>query len=275
MKKLALLLLSVTLPMATAMAQVSFGESSLFDEGWSFIKEDVPHGQDIDLNDSAWEKVSLPHDWSVKGPYSPTYASCTGYLPAGIGWYRKHFDGKIIDKDQAFVYFEGVYNRSSVYLNGHLLGERPSGYISFMYDMTPYINKDGDNVLAVRVDHSRIADSRWYTGSGIYRDVWLVQSGKTHFAQWGVGYVATDISGRQATVNVDVAIEGPVKGKLSLAIKDANGTVAAKTSARAMASQTASMKLKNPHLWNLDDPYLYTLEAAIVDGKDTLDKTSA
>lgn len=274
MKKLALLLLSVTLPMATAMAQVSFGESSLFDEGWSFIKEDVPHGQDIDLNDSAWEKVSLPHDWSVKGPYSPTYASCTGYLPAGIGWYRKHFDGKIIDKDQAFVYFEGVYNRSSVYLNGHLLGERPSGYISFMYDMTPYINKDGDNVLAVRVDHSRIADSRWYTGSGIYRDVWLVQSGKTHFAQWGVGYVATDISGRQATVNVDVAIEGPVKGKLSLAIKDANGTVAAKTSARAMASQTASMKLKNPHLWNLDDPYLYTLEAAIVDGKDTLDKTS-
>ncbi len=253
-------------------AQVSFGESSLFNGGWLFMKEDIENGQDKSMDDSAWEEVNLPHDWSVKGPYSPTYASCTGFLPAGIGWYRKHFDGNGINGAKAFIYFEGVYNRSSVYLNGHLLGERPSGYASFMYDMTPYLDRHGENVIAVRADHSRIADSRWYTGSGIYRNVWLVQSGETHFSQWGISYEAVKISESSATVNVDVNIDGPVKGRLSVSILDAEGKAVSGKMSAAGASQKISLKIKKPHLWSTDDPYLYTLRATLADGKDTLDR---
>lgn len=258
-----------------AMGQTSFGQSSLFNDGWVFVQRDVEGGEDIDLDDSRWSRVALPHDWSVKGTYSPDNASCTGFLPAGIGWYRKHFNARRFTSEKVYLYFEGVYNRSSVYLNGHLLGERPNGYISFMYDLTPYLNRDGDNVLAVKVDHSRLADSRWYTGSGIYRDVWLIQAGETHFSQWGVGYNAVSVTDKQAVIRVDAAIEG-LKGtsnKLALELKDANGNTVAKKTVKAAANQEVDLIVKNPHRWNLDDTYMYKLEASILNGKDVLDKT--
>ena len=260
----------------SAFAQVSFGDAQLFNSGWRFHLGDVPEAAEATFNDSGWTQVSLPHDWSVEQPISPNYASGTGFLPGGIGWYRKTFFGRTITAEQAFIYFEGVYNRSTVYLNGHKLGERPNGYISFMYDMTPYLNKEGMNVLAVRVDHTKYADSRFYTGSGIYRDVWLVGAGKTHFAQWGVGYVASNVTAAQATVTVDAAIEGieGVKGNLVLNLKDASGNVVAKASVKAASSQNVALKVKNPHIWDLKDPYLYTLEASIQSGKKTLDATT-
>ena len=178
-------------------AQVSFGETSLFNDGWLFLLQDVAEAKNPDFNDSSWRKLSLPHDWSIEGQLSQEYASCTGYLPAGIAWYRKHFktpDG--FDGNTTLsIYFEAIYNRSEVYLNGHLLGKRPNGYVSFLYDMTPYLNKKGENVIAVRVDHSRIADSRWYTGSGIYRDVWLVKAPQVHLSQWGVAYRLKQLQG--------------------------------------------------------------------------------
>ena len=114
-------------------------------------------------DDSAWRTLELPHDWSIEGRMDRKLASCTGYLPGGIGWYRKHFSVDELSS-RHYIYFEGVYNRSEVYLNGELIGKRPNGYVSFMYDMSDKL-KEGDNVLAVRVDHSRSADSRWYTGS--------------------------------------------------------------------------------------------------------------
>ena len=261
---------------AQAFAQASFGRSTLFDDGWTFVQKDVEGAEAPAFDDSRWKQVAVPHDWSVKGHLSPDNASCTGFLPAGIGWYRKHFSGRRITSDKAYIYFEGVYNRSTVYLNGHELGYRPSGYNSFMYDLTPYLDRNGDNVLAVRVDHSRIADSRWYTGSGIYRDVWLIESGATHFAKWGVGYNAVSITDKLATVNVDTAIEGleGTKYTLSLCLKDASGAVVAKASAKAAAKQVTSLKVKSPHRWDLDDPYLYTLEAAILNGKEQIDFTT-
>ena len=179
--------------------------------------------------DSHWRQLTLPHDWSVEGTLSPSLASCTGYLPGGIAWYRKHF--QVNDKaDRHYIYFEGVYNRSEVYLNGHLLGKRPNGYVSFMYDMTPYL-KEGDNVLAVRVDHSRYADSRWYTGSGIYRDVWLISAPDTHLSLWGTAWRATKINKNSATVEVDMEVEKHAVGKENVTIKatlfDAGGKQAA------------------------------------------------
>ena len=249
-------------------------ESRNMDLQWRFHLGEAPDAFYMGYDDRAWPCVTLPHDWAVEHPFDRMHSSGTGYLPAGIGWYRKTFDGKQVTAAQAYLYFEGVYNRSSVWLNGHLLGERPNGYISFMYDLTPWLNRDGENVLAVRVDHSRIADSRFYTGSGIYRDVWLVQAGETHFAQWGLGYRAASLTDKQAVIAVDAAIEGlgARKAQLRLTLRDAAGAVVAKTAARAASSQTLELKLARPHRWDLDDPYLYTLEAEIVSGKQVLDR---
>ena len=273
MKRLLISLLA-SLATLSAMAQVSFGDAVRFDNGWRFHLGDTPEAVADGFDDSRWQAVTLPHDWSVKGTLSPANASGTGYLPAGIGWYRKTFDGRDLTAAQLYIYFEGVYNRSSVWLNGHLLGERPNGYISFLYDLTPWLRRDGQNVLAVRVDHSRIADSRFYTGSGIYRDVWLVSAGPVHFAQWGVGWQARTLTDRQAVIAVDAAIEGldGRKAQLRLTLRDASGAVVSRAAARASASQTVDLKLARPHRWDLDDPYLYTLEAEIVEGKTVLDR---
>lgn len=257
-------------------AQVSFGEAKKFNENWLFSLSDDSLGTSASYDDSKWRKLDLPHDWSVEGQLSPSLASCTGYLPGGIGWYRKHF--QVTDKAaRHYIYFEGAYNRSEVYLNGHLLGKRPNGYISFMYDMTPYL-KEGDNVLAVRIDHSRYADSRWYTGSGIYRDVWMISAPDIHFAQWGIGWHATSLTDKQAVVAVDMEVEKHVKAagalEVSAALYDAEGTLVAQgrkkvaDKAEGIAKERVSLKVKKPHRWNLDAPYLYTLKTELFcDGK--------
>ena len=260
----------------SVQAQVSFGEAKKFNENWLFSLSDDSLGASASYNDSKWRKLDLPHDWSVEGQLSPSLASCTGYLPGGIGWYRKHF--QVTDKAaRHYIYFEGAYNRSEVYLNGHLLGKRPNGYISFMYDMTPYL-KEGDNVLAVRIDHSRYADSRWYTGSGIYRDVWMISAPDIHFAQWGIGWHATSLTDKQAVVAVDMEVEKHVKAagalEVSAALYDAEGTLVAQDrkkvadKAEGIAKETVALKVKKPRRWNLDAPYLYTLKTELLcDGK--------
>lgn len=257
-------------------AQVSFGNAVKFNDGWLFCLQDDSASAQSSFDDNRWSKLHLPHDWSVEAQLSPSLASCTGYLPGGIGWYRKHFT--LTDESpRHYIYFEGAYNRSEVYLNGHLLGKRPNGYVSFMYDLTPYL-KPGDNVLAVRIDHSRYADSRWYTGSGIYRDVWLVSAGDVHFAQWGVGWHAASLTDRQAEVVVETEIEKhvPVLGRIEVtaALYDASGKRVAQRSARVSdvrkgrSKQSLTLKVPRPHRWNLDAPYLYTLKTELkVDGK--------
>lgn len=257
-------------------AQVSFGNPEKFNDGWLFMLSDDSLMATAAYDDSRWRKLSLPHDWSIEGQLSPDLASCTGYLPGGIGWYRKHFsvtDGAA----RHYIYFEGVYNRSEVYLNGRLLGKRPNGYISFLYDLTPYL-KEGDNVLAVRVDHSRSADSRWYTGSGIYRDVWMVSAPDIHFAQWGIGWHAASLTDRKAVVAVDVEVEKHVDaaGRLEVkaALLDAEGRQVAQGSARVadgkagLSKLALNLRVGNPKRWDLDTPYLYTLKTELLkDGK--------
>lgn len=274
--KFLLFCLFILLVCFSVQAQVSFGEAKKFNENWLFSLSDDSLGASVSYNDSKWRKLDLPHDWSVEGQLSPSLASCTGYLPGGIGWYRKHF--QVTDKAaRHYIYFEGAYNRSEVYLNGHLLGKRPNGYVSFMYDMTPYL-KEGDNVLAVRIDHSRYADSRWYTGSGIYRDVWMISAPDIHFAQWGIGWHATSLTDKQAVVAVDMEVEKHVKAtgtlEVSAALYDAEGTLVAQgrkkvaDKAQGIAKEIVSLKVKKPRRWNLDTPYLYTLKTELLcDGK--------
>lgn len=267
--------LAISLSAATAAWAYGpgFGKAESFNSGWRFSLSDDSLARNAEYADSTWRKLTLPHDWSIEGTASPTYASCQGYLPGGVAWYRKKFDVDASDGAKRYVYFEGVYNRSDVYVNGHHLGHRPNGYVSFLYDLTPYL-KDGENVMAVRVDHSRQADSRWYTGSGIYRDVYLVTAPESHFGLWGVGWKAAGITDKQATVKVDAKISNPQPGqKVEASLFDAEGKMVASGQAKVdNGIANIDLKVKSPRRWDLTDPYLYRLEARLLQGGKVIDQ---
>ncbi len=267
-KKIIMTATAVAAAAVIAQAQVSFGTPGNFNDGWLFTQGIDSAYTAPAYADSTWRRLDLPHDWSIEQPASPYLASATGYLPGGTGTYRKHFE--VTDSAaRHYVYFEGVYNRSKVYLNGHLIGERPSGYASALYELPPCLRK-GDNVLTVTVDHSRNADSRYYTGSGIYRDVYIIAAPDTHIAQWGVGYKATKVTPKRADVAVDVAVENPVKNlTVKAEIIGVDGrSVASATRRNAGAENVLNLRVANPTLWSLDTPNLYTLRTTLLlDGK--------
>lgn len=267
----------------SAYSQISFGDPKKIDDNWKFILSDIPEAKNSVYNDSNWQSINLPHDWSIKGQLSPTLASCTGWLPGGIGWYRKTLNipqAKIGEK--VYLYFEGVYNRSEVFINGHSIGKRPSGYISFAYDATPYVKYGADNSIAVRVDHSRSADSRWYSGSGIYRDVWLVYANPVHIAQWGV-YAYPEMNKGTGILNVEVALEnGSSKNENLIVVNEllsSDGKIVAKSSQKVLINATKENKvvtqlsLKNPKLWDLKHPNLYQLKTTVLKDGKVVDKT--
>lgn len=271
MKKIFLAVAMVFMAMA-GYAQ-GFGERQLLNDDWSFYLGDGKYLGAEFYDHSEWRVLDLPHDWSVEMPASPELASCTGYLPGGIAWYRRFLD---VPAEKAgkkvYIYFEGVYNNSDVFINGKWIGKRPNGYISFMYDLTPYINFGGRNVIAVRVDHSQDADSRWYTGSGIYRDVYMVYSDPVHINQWGVSYSAK-INGSRASVDVKTEVKNNTAASQNVevlnSIRNAEGKTVAtgKYSLKAGASSVTSghrtLTVRNPELWDLDHPYLYTIHTEI------------
>jgi len=267
----------------SAFSQISFGDSKKINDNWKFNLQDTPDAQKQAYDDSKWQSVNVPHDWSVKGQLSPTLASCTGFLPGGIGWYRKSVTiPQSKTGEKVYLYFEGVYNRSEVFINGHSLGKRPNGYISFAYDATPYVKYGGENTISVRVDHSQSADSRWYTGSGIYRDVWLVYSNPVHIAQWGV-YAYPEVKKGTGTLNVEVEVENGSAGKSSLTVvnelisKDGKsvGKSSSKVEVAANKSGKISTKInvKNPQLWDLENPNLYQLKTTVFKDGKQIDET--
>jgi len=267
-----------------AKGQASFGKAELINDGWLFRLKDEADAYKPDFKDNAWRKLDLPHDWSIEGTLSPTLASCTGYLPGGIAWYRKKLEIPAdLNGKKLFVYFEGVYNRSTVYINGQLLGFRPNGYVSFAYDLTPYIKPGESNVLAVRVDHSQYADSRWYTGSGIYRDVWLVTSDPVHFDMWGVTYQTKQVKGNEAIVQVSADVKNETKvetdAKVLFQWLDLSGKVVAQTtvkkklSAGTVSKLTADFTIKNPLLWSIESPNLYKLKTTLYAGTKVVDES--
>ncbi len=268
----------------TSKAQVSFGQAGKINNDWKFILQDIEGGKKSSLDDSKWKPVTLPHDWSVRSQLSPNLASASGYLPGGIGWYRK--DIQIPDDkkgEKIYLYFEGIYNRSEVFINGHSLGKRPNGYISFMYEATPYIKWGEKNTIAVRVDHSRQADSRWYTGSGIYRNAWIIYANPVHIAQWGVFAHPENVTTKKADLTIEIEIENGTSANVDLTIVNElvspEGNVAAKNSLKTSIGGTQSKKhltkltVKNPELWTEEDPRLYTLKTSVVKDGETIDKT--
>lgn len=241
----------------------------LFDSSWLFTLADSAQMSQTSYNDSKWRLLDLPHDWAIEGDFSAGNPSGAGggALPGGIGWYRKHFRLSDLQSrnDRYFIAFDGVYMNSTVYLNGHELGHRPYGYSSFEYDMTPYLNTTGDNVLAVKVDNSDQPNSRWYSGCGIFRHVWLVTSSNLHIAQWGI-HVVANVNG---DVSVDVDLVNNGQGQYRPVVKntvyDPQGKIVA---TKASASLTQKLHVKSPQLWSIESPKVYSVKTEIVvDGK--------
>ena len=249
------------------------GGKALFDTDWQFHKGDMQLQQAI-ARDSSWRKVTLPHDWSIEGPFNGKWASGTGFLPGGIGWYRKQFDVSNWSKElHYFIYFDGIYKNSEVWVNGHFLGKRPNGFIPIQYDLTPYL-KPAHNILAVRVDHSDFADSRFYTGSGIYRDVYLITKNEQYFEKWGIFFETSKITESQADTHVSIAYKNASSERQNLqintVIKDQNGAIVSKIAQNVQISPDTTGNLKidlnidKPHLWSINDPYLYDLEISML-----------
>lgn len=254
------------------------------DAGWRFHQGDVMDAEAATYDDMDWRKLDVPHDWSIEGDNlreNPGGGSI-GFFPTGMGWYRKTFDVKAFDKNKLYsIEFDGIYMLSTVWLNGHELGTWPYGYSSFSYDLTPYLRAKG-NVLAVRVDNSRHGNSRWYTGSGIYRHVRLVETARTHFAKWGVFNSTMHLTEKEAAIRVKSELENDDNRDkqltLSHTIIDADGNIVARAEQRvgiaagSRGTDEQTINVPDPVLWNLDNPYLYTLRSTLTEGKRLVDE---
>ena len=256
-------LLGVVLMSGLFAHPLSAREHRSFDRGWLFTLSDSTEMYQPSYSDGHWRRLNLPHDWAIEGDFSPSNPSGAsgGALPGGIGWYRKHFSLSPDEKyDRFTITFDGVYMNSTVYINGHKLGTRPYGYSTFEYDLTPYIYKKGDNVIAVKVDNSDQPNSRWYSGCGIYRHVWLTKTlKKAYIPQWGQ-YVATTPKG-DVKVKVDFHANG---SRMKLSIRNTIYDAAGKVVARSQGSQSQQLKVRKPHLWSIGKGYLYTVKSELV-----------
>ena len=254
------------------------------DAGWRFHQGDVMGAEAATYDDMDWRRLDVPHDWSIEGDNlreNPGGGSI-GFFPTGMGWYRKTFDVKAFDKNKLYsIEFDGIYMLSTVWINGHELGTWPYGYSSFSYDLTPYLRAKG-NVLAVRVDNSRHGNSRWYTGSGIYRHVRLVETARTHFAKWGVFNSTMHLTEKKAAIRVKSELENDDNRDkqltLSHTIIDADGNIVARAEQRvgiaagSRGTDEQTINVPDPVLWNLDNPYLYTLRSTLTEGKRLVDE---
>jgi beta-galactosidase len=281
-----LILLSVHLSM-DCMAAPGPRQRLLMDAAWKFSQADTVGADKPGFNDGKWRVLDLPHDWSIESEFiqaAPTGGG-GGYLPTGVGWYRKHF---VLPKSalskNVWIEFDGVYQNSDVWINGHHLGHYPNGYMSFYYDLTPHL-KAGENIISVRVDNSLQPNTRFYSGSGIYRHVWLNIADPVHIAQWGTYITTPKADSTSATVNVRTTIENKnaavKEGVLrSLLLNAAGQEVGRIESPFSIVAGNATevkqdLQVASPSLWSVDDPTLYTLRSVILDKGKVIDETSS
>lgn len=242
-----------------------------FDHDWRFSKGDFDNAMMPGFNDSQWRLLNVPHDWSIEEPRSADLASATGFAPGGIGWYRKtfHVDDSVRGK-LVSVEFDGIYNHSEIWLNGQLVGGRPYGYSSFECDLAPFLRFGGDNVLAVRVDHSKFADSRWYSGSGIYRHVRLRITNKLRIAPNGLFVSTSRADSNLALVRMEgrVLNGAPVGCAITWEILNQKGSNVFSITQFARSSPEGedavyTAQIAHPQLWSPDSPVLYTVRATV------------
>ena len=269
-----------------ARAQAHNGErGTSFNDGWKFHLGDVTGAQQATFDDSSWRSLSVPHDWSAELAFNKNSPAGGGggFLDGGIGWYRK-----TVNLDSSYsgqkirIGFDGVYMNSQVWINGTSLGTRPYGYSTFEYDLTPYVKLGASNVIAVRVDNSSQPNSRWYSGSGIYRNVWLTVLNPIHVAYNGAFITMPSVSSSSASVSIAADVENQSSDSQSVTITtkiyDAGGAVVASsttTASSVAAGATSTLKqsltVANPHLWSPDGPYLYQAQLTLQAGASAVD----
>ena len=235
-----------------------------FDSDWRFALGEHPGAAAPDFDDGGWRRLDLPHDWSIEGDFAMSNPAGGGgaYLPAGIGWYRKRFTrpaGPV-----TLIEFDGIFQNCDVWCNGTRVGHHNYGCLGFELDLTDRLSA-GQNTLAVRVDNSAQPGSRWYTGSGIYRHVWLTQAGSVRVVRHGVFVTTPSVTRDHADVLARVELTAPAP--LRLSIRDAHGAEVASAEAPAAPRHSLSLGVPSPRPWSCEDPVLYSLHARVfVDG---------
>ena len=262
--------------------------TSDFDANWKFMLSDSVQAQDPAFDDSAWQQVDLPHDYSITQKYSQSNEAESAYLPGGTGWYRKSFT---IDRDLAgkriAINFDGVYMNATVWFNGVKLGTHPYGYSPFSFDLTGNAKFGGENTIVVKVEN-RLPSSRWYSGSGIYRDVTLTVTDGVHVGNNGVAIKTPSLAtqnGGNVTMNLTTKVANDTKAAANITLKQtvfpkggktdaAIGTVttASKSiAAGASADVTSTITAASPKLWSIKNPNLYTVRTEVLNGGKVLD----
>ncbi|MDI9865655.1 beta-galactosidase GalB [Flectobacillus sp. DC10W] len=254
-----------------------------FNENWKFVHDDIKDAQNPSINDQAWRVLSLPHDWSIEGPFGANHLTTNqgGALPTGIGWYRKTFNLPSATKDKkVYIEFDGIYRNSQVWINGHYLGKRPFGYNAFRYELTPFLLTK-NNIIAVKVDNSEQPNTRWYSGSGIYRNVRLVITGTVAIDYHGVFVSTPKVTDNLAEVKVQTTIRNTTNQQSDLAIRqsivDNTGKILISKQESisllkdSLQNFTQNLTLQQPQLWTLDRPYLYQVKTEILQKNQVID----
>ena len=299
MKKPIACLLLLNLLLTIAHAQTSDRKTLDFNKDWKFYLGDNAKASKPDFKDDKWRKLTLPHDWSIEGDFDKNSPAGTGggALNGCIGWYRKTFElsDDQVDKE-IYINFDGVYRNSEVWVNGNFIGKRPNGYISFQYNISAFIKFGHQkNVIAVKVNNSPQPNSRWYSGSGIYRNVWLVSTNKIHVDNWGT-YVTTPVVNKSAAlvmVRTKLVFDSTLKNTpviINTSIYDAaNNEIASQVTIRHKRRGPRSLltspvrnhlpdedlvklTVSSPHLWSTEDPYLYHIKTQLKKGDTLLDE---
>lgn len=248
-----------------------------FNFNWKFCKLEDTNAFKIDYDDSKWQYVNLPHDWSIFGPFSENHPTTynQGALPAGIGWYRKYFNVNFNPrKNIVYIRFDGIFKNSTVWVNENLCGTRPSGYISFYYDISKFLNKNGkNNLIAVKVDNSMQPNSRWYTGSGIYRNTYLIIKNKIHIIPWGIYIYSKNANKLSANLIIESEIKNDFVNEKEVVIEylifNSTGKNVNKIEQKMFLLpginnvKSPEIIIENPMLWSPETPYLYNIEINI------------
>ncbi|HTP13826.1 MAG TPA: glycoside hydrolase family 2 TIM barrel-domain containing protein [Bacteroidota bacterium] len=286
-KLLSIALVLLVSTFSSIKAQENFERKQRFDNDWKFRLGDSPTAGAKDVDDGGWRILDLPHDWSIEGNLNqknPTGGG-GGYFPAGIGWYRKTFTVPPAWKEKCVsIYFEGVYMNSEVFLNGKSLGIHPYGYTAFSYDLSSALDFKNENVVSVRVDNSRQPNCRWYSGSGIYRHVWLVVTDPVHVANWGVAVTTPEVAEHEATVQIRTRLKNetdlPQKIMFEVFLTGANSTgtgaehVPVDLPARGEKEVGQNITVSNPLLWTPEVPHLCHATVRVLKDGRLLDATT-
>ena len=284
MKKYYLVLLICAF-LFSCSTQDKIRDTADFTNNWKFYLGDDSIASGLGYDDSKWKALDLPHDWSIDADFSADNPATPGggALPGGTGWYRKEFvvdkanEGKII-----YIDFDGIYRESKVWINGHLLGERPNGYISFRYELTPYLRFGEKNVIAVRVDNSQQPNSRWYSGSGIYRNVWLTMVNPLHVDHWGTYVTTPEVTKESADIRIVTNVKNTSAKQQNIGLYsvlvDASGkeiaqiNTSVKVSANNVAQAAQLLTVSTPNLWSVDNPYMYKIVTRIQQDGNIVDE---